>query len=292
MTVIPSPVPFASLAGTAFVILTYACFVHVARGSVAVTPSSVQTNEYQQVVLMAGLPSDAGAHSYTYQWTHDGVDITGNPTASTRTLVISFVTAADAGSYYCRLSRGDGLVSSSQTATIEVFFAPTIAVQPQAFLELLPGAQFEVTVTVTSNPSPSFTWFKGGVVYTTTPAATTSTLTITNISAADSATYSVVATNALGSVTSSNAVLRVTEPTTIDSQPQNVSVNSGESIVLTAVLGGNSFPALQWYKDGILLPGEVHLSLTMHDADASDEGWYTLSVISAFGTFTSSPAFV
>eukprot|EP00041_Stephanoeca_diplocostata_P029852 m.889599 g.889599 ORF g.889599 m.889599 type:complete len:1676 (+) comp23645_c0_seq10:289-5316(+) len=285
-----SQIPCALQIWTAALLLP--SIMHVVKGSVAVIPSSVQTNEYQQVVLMAGLPSDAGAHSYTYQWTHDGVDISGNPSASTRTLVISFVTAADAGSYYCRLSRGDGLVSSSQTATIEVFFAPVIETQPQAFQELLPGALFEATVTVSSNPSPNFTWYKGGVVYTTTPAATTSTLTVTNISTADSGTYSVVATNTLGSVTSSNAVLRVTEQTTIDSQPENVTINSGESISLTAVLGGNSFPALQWYKNGVLLPGEVHLSLTIHDADLSDEGWYTLSVISAFGTFTSSPAFV
>ncbi len=68
------------------------------------------------------------------------------------------------------------------------------------------GAAFALTATATGAAPISYQWSKNGAII---PGATTSTLSFTGIQSSDAGTYLVVATNSVGTVVSTNAVLTV-----------------------------------------------------------------------------------
>jgi len=80
---------------------------------------------------------------------------------------------------------------------------PTILVQPQSYA-VVAGSNLTVSVTVTGAPEPGLQWQFNG---TNLPGANLATLTLNNMSVAQSGSYDVVVTNSFGSVTSAVARL-------------------------------------------------------------------------------------
>jgi hypothetical protein len=90
--------------------------------------------------------------------------------------------------------------------------APSITAQPQSRTNVA-ATTATFTVIATGTPPLSYRWRCNGIVLTDGgrfSGASSSVLTIANVMANDAASYSVVVTNAYGSVTSSNAVLTLT----------------------------------------------------------------------------------
>jgi hypothetical protein len=85
--------------------------------------------------------------------------------------------------------------------------APTITTQPVS-QTVGPGASATFSVTA-SGTSLTYQWAHGG---TNVPAGTAATLTLNNVQAADAGSYTVVVTNANGSVTSNPATLTIDTP--------------------------------------------------------------------------------
>ncbi len=83
--------------------------------------------------------------------------------------------------------------------------APTFSQHPQS-QAVSSGSEVSLTATASGSPAPTFQWRKNGV---NIAGATGQVLTLTNVQSADAGSYSVVATNASGSATSSNATLTV-----------------------------------------------------------------------------------
>jgi len=83
--------------------------------------------------------------------------------------------------------------------------APAITTQPVAQTVAL-GDSVTFTAAATGAPTPTFQWMVDGDII---PGATSSSLTLSNVQVSDAGTYSVVATNGLGLVVSSGAVLTV-----------------------------------------------------------------------------------
>ncbi|HWA27797.1 MAG TPA: FG-GAP-like repeat-containing protein, partial [Lacunisphaera sp.] len=99
-----------------------------------------------------------------------------------------------------------GLVSTGVILT-SVPAQPVITVQPNPSNSVvLPGHNIAFSVAVTGSPAPALQWQKNGV---SIAGATSATLTLTDVFPADTASYSVVATNVVGSVISSAATLIV-----------------------------------------------------------------------------------
>ncbi len=86
--------------------------------------------------------------------------------------------------------------------------APAITSQP-ASATVAPGGSATFSVTATGTPAPSYQWRKNGA---DVPGATSSSLTIANAQAADAGNYSVVVSNAVGSIVSDGAALTVESP--------------------------------------------------------------------------------
>jgi hypothetical protein len=113
--------------------------------------------------------------------------------------------------------------------------APVITAQPQN-AGFIPGGSATFTVAASGSPAPTFQWqFKGSAI----SGATNSSLTLSNLRDSDIGAYTVVASNALGSVTSSPATMVRVSP---QPNPNPGTNNSG---------GGGGAPS-EWFLLALL----------------------------------------
>src|SRR5205085_6419680 len=111
--------------------------------------------------------------------------------------------------------------------------------------------------------------------------AATSTLVLSNVQAAQAGSYSIFASNALGSVTSSNALLTVLAPPAITSQPGSQTVAEGVTMTLNAAAAGSGPLSYQWRFNGTNLAnggsisGATGPSLTITSVRPTHTGNYS-----------------
>lgn len=172
---------------------------------------------------------------------------------------------------------------SAQAAT-----APTITSQPQSQTVAV-GGTASFSVTATGSPAPTYRWRKNGTNINGAAGAG-ATYTKTNVQTSDAATYSVVVTNSAGSVTSAGAVLTVTVPPAITTQPQSQTVSAGASVTFTVVATGTPAPTYQWRKGGTNISGATNASYNIASAQLADAGTFSVSVTNSAGNVVSNNA--
>ncbi|HUR59358.1 MAG TPA: immunoglobulin domain-containing protein [Opitutaceae bacterium] len=157
-----------------------------------------------QVGTAATFATSVTGNGLTYQWRKNGVNIAG---ATTAVYTIGSVTAADAGNYDVIITNTLGAVLSSmaQLVVVTAPTAPVFTLQPATRIAAV-GNNVTLSASAAGAPSPTYQWRKNGVAIA---GATGATLTLNNVSAGDAAVYEVVATNSVGSVTSTSAILNV-----------------------------------------------------------------------------------
>jgi len=154
----------------------------------------------------------SGSPAPTVQWFRDGITY-GSWAGSS--LILYEVTAADAGNYVAVATNSAGSVTSNP-AVISVSgstpppptstaIAPTITTQPVS-QTVANKSTVTFSVSATGTPAPTLQWFRNGVTFA---GWTGPTLTLRNVTTSDSGTYTAVATNSAGSVTSNPATLTV-----------------------------------------------------------------------------------
>ena len=156
--------------------------------------------------------------------------------------------------------------------------APTIFLQPQnLYISVSNNATFAV---VAGGALPlSYQWrFNSAPI----SGATASGFTRTNAQAGDLGSYSVVITNAMGSVTSSNALLTLSTPPLITSQPQPQGVLAGQSASFSVVASGSPPLSYQWRWNDAALPGATASAFVLAAAWPSNGGPYSV-IVSNFG---------
>jgi len=160
---------------------------------------------------------------------------------------------------------------------------PIILVQPLSLTVLnLDIATF--TVVASSLTTMTYQWYKDGNGIN---GATSSTLSLVNVTSANAGNYYVKITNAGGTVTSSTATLLVFAPPAITSQPVSLTVTQGQNATFTVSANGSGNLYYQWSKNGTLVAGATSSKLRMPDAKLSDAGKYTVTVTNAYGFVTS-----
>ncbi len=182
---------------------------------------------------------------------------------------------------------------SVASITIGAASAPTITTQPVAVNTLIRGATATFSVVATGNPAPTYLWKKGTTNLVdggNVSGATTDTLTLTNIQAADSADYMVVVTNTQGFINSQPANLTVIVPPTITTPPQSQSVVGGAAVNLTVVVSSQGTPTYQWKKGGVAIDGATLPFYNIPSVQIGDAGSYTVEVTNAAGTTPSTAA--
>ena len=144
-----------------------------------------------------------------------------------------------------------------------------IAQQPVSGSAVCAGGQVAVSVRATGT-SPSYQWYRNGALVTGNATATSATLVLTNVSAGDAGSYSVVVTGGL-SVTSTAFVLVVNErpSLTVNSTPSSILTCTNPRLTLTA---NTSATELHWST------GETTASISV-----SQTGTYSVTATGSGG---------
>ena len=137
---------------------------------------------------------------------------------------------------------------------------------------------------VASGPTPyQFQWRKNGVAMA---GQTTNTLTLTNVTSADAATYSLKLTGGYDSVTNSATL---TVRTNVTATPLTNLVRSvGASAVFSTVASGTAPFTYAWQKNGTVITGQTGSSLVLTNLAISDSGTYCVIVSGACNSVTNS----
>jgi hypothetical protein len=102
--------------------------------------------------------------------------------------------------------------------------------------------------------------------------------------------YTVVISNAAGSVTSDATMLNAEEPPAITTQPVGQTFTGGQTVTFSVLATGIPLPTYQWRKDGIAILGATNATFTLSNAQAADAGSYTVVITNASGSVTSNAA--
>jgi endonuclease/exonuclease/phosphatase family metal-dependent hydrolase len=161
---------------------------------------------------------------------------------------------------------------------------PAITAQPQSQTNFA-GGNVSFSVTVTGTSPLGFQWVFNG---TNISGATTNPFALANIQLTNAGNYSVIVTNVAGSVTSSNAVLAVTNaPPSITTQPQSQTVSLGDTTVLNATAIGTPPLNYQWRFNGTNISGANTNNYTLASIQLTNAGNYTVVITNFVGSATS-----
>jgi hypothetical protein len=277
--------------------------------TLTITVGAVVTNS-ATVNATAGTAFNLALTSSTLSASITGYNVSGLPAglSASNTGVISG-TPTTAGNYLLTVSANTaGGTGPSSTITLTVAPAvggggggpvitpvPTITSQPAAVTVTAGGtATFAVTATSSTGGSLTYQWLLGGVALS---GQTSSTLTLTNVQAAQAGSYSVTVAAVGGtSVTSNAAALTVTAaaptptPVTITSQPASQSVNAGASVTFTVAASGSGTLAYQWAKNGVAISGATAATYSITNVSTTDAGSFTVAVSNGSSSATSNAA--
>jgi uncharacterized delta-60 repeat protein len=180
-------------------------------GKCSLTTPEITSQPTNQTITVGGTVNfsvtASGASPLSYQWSFNGTNIDG---ATNTTLTLTNVQLTQAGNYTVLVTNVYGSVLSSN-AILTVVTAPYIITQPTN-QTVTAGGTANFNVTAGGTLPLSYQWQFNS---TNIAGATSSTLTLTNVQTSQAGNYAVLATNAYGSVLSSNAVLTVAPATTV-----------------------------------------------------------------------------
>jgi hypothetical protein len=251
-----------------------------------------------------------GTPPFSYQWQMDGMNLVNGHTngatisgATSNVLTISNVQLTNIGSYRVIVTNMVGSVTSS-VAVLTVQSTPVFVLQPtnQA---IAVGSNAIFVTTVIGTVPLHYQWWDGTNLVKnrtvtngpTISGATSNVLTIGNAQTTNSGNYTVIVTNIDGAVTSSVALLTVTNiPPAITRQPMSQTNGGGTTVTLAVTATGTAPLKYQWQMNGTNLVNGGHISgatsntLTISAVQTNNNGNYTVIVTNFGGVVTSSVA--
>lgn len=177
-----------------------------------------------------------GAAPLSYQWRRNGVNLAGGTTTA---WVIAGAQPADAGSYTVVVSNSGGSITSNIASLVVTGAAvvPPSIVTPPASQSVVAGQPVTFTVAAQGAAPLGYQWRKNGV---TIPGATGTSYTLPNTTAADAGSYTVVITNAGGSITSGAAVLVVLPASVLTNLSVRTTLGPAQNLIVGAVISGGA----------------------------------------------------
>ncbi|CAE6971249.1 Beta-galactosidase [Paraburkholderia nemoris] len=167
--------------------------------------------------------------------------------------------------------------------------APVITTQP-ASITVNQGDTATFTVVAAGAGPLSYQWLQNGtaVATTTSPSYTTAATTASD----NGSTFTVVISNAAGSVTSASATLSVKAVApVITTQPASMAVALGSTATFNVTATGTAPLSYQWLENGTVLATTTSPSYTTAATTASDNGaTFSVVVSNAGGSATSAGA--
>ncbi len=220
-----------------------------------------------------------GARPLSYQWRFDGANLEAG---TNRVLLLAGADMAQAGEYTVTAGNAMGVVTSA-VATLEVVrLPPFLALEPTSTTVAAGDTNLYFRALPSGAPMPAYQWRLNGLAL---PGATNNILWFSPVTPVNAGSYTVVAINSSGSVTSSPAILSVV-PFFLDG-PQDTSLLVGNEVQIESEASGVILPSIcRWFHDGIELAGTngCALGFTATPADAGD---YWVIASNQYGSVTS-----
>jgi hypothetical protein len=237
----------------------------------------------------------AGSPPLSYQWLFNGENIPG---ASATNLVVASIQSTNAGNYTVVVTDSASASITSAVAVLTVLLPPTFTATPaNATNDAGTTAQFSALV---AGSAPiTYRWQYNSVNLTNGgrfTGVTTDTLTITIVLPTDAGNYRVVASNAAGTNISPAAILIVTGPPSIQTQPASQSVVSGNAANFSVAASGTQPLSYQWQRNGVDLSDSTNIlgattsALTLTGVTTNDAGTYRVVLTNTAGALTSQVA--
>ena len=207
---------------------------------------------------------------------------------------------ANAGNYQVIVSSTWGSVTSS-VAVLSVDVPPSITVQPTN-QSVINGHDTTLRAQATGTAPLAYQWQFNGTNLPASPTrgynpsgAASTNLTFLPAGATNGGGYTLVITNAFGSVTSSVAVLTIVYPPAITNQPLSQDIVYGSGATLSVGATGTAPLAYQWQFNGTNLPNanfptSTNASLVLNQVSSANTGSYAVIITNAWGTVTSHAA--
>ena len=164
---------------------------------------------------------------------------------------------------------------------------PAIVTQPQSQTNAV-GATITFSVGASGSGTLACQWQFNG---TNIAGATANPFVLVNAQLTNNGNYSVIVTNLFGSVTSSNAVLLLTNaPPAITTQPQSQSVLAGQTATFSVAATGTPPLNYQWFFSGTNIAGATTNPFTLANVQLTNAGNYSVVITNIAGSVTSSAA--
>ena len=186
------------------------------------------------------------------------------------------------------VNTGSSLIRKGTAAPLNA--PPTITTQPSNSSGNI-GFSVSLSVSVSGTNPFTYQWYFNNTAITnssTVSGATTSSLTISNLSSQAVGQYYVIITNAYGSVNSQKVSVSLSSPV-ITAQPLSQSVALNGSVTLSVTATGSN-PSYQWFFNGTAILGANSSTYTISNAQNANQGSYSVTITNPYGTVTSSPA--
>lgn len=165
--------------------------------------------------------------------------------------------------------------------------APLVTSQPQSKTVAV-GATVNFSVGASGSQPLRYQWRFGNVELV---GKTNSTLIISNVQPSDGGNYSVLITNTISSVTSSNALLTVLASVVITSSPQGQSIRVGSNVTFSVSAAGDGPLSYQWKFNGSTnIGGATNSTFTINNVQLTNAGTYSVVVSNSVSSATSSNA--
>jgi len=206
-----------------------------------------------------------GSETLHYQWYKNSVPY-GVDSPMLEFLALD---ETDEGDYYCNVSNGEGNINSNICSIGVVNGTPTInSISTEN--DLLCVGTNNLFSSDVDGENFYITWFlnSNSVGYGTN-------YNIISADVDDEGEYYFTATNVCGSVNSGTLEIDIVIPANITTEPQTQSICEGEDVVFSPVAEGD-FLYFIWMKDGVLMPAEQNISLTISGATYPHLNYYNL----------------
>jgi hypothetical protein len=221
----------------------------------------------------------------TIEWFIDGLKIaTITNTLTSSNIFIGYYDTFNSLSSNTNLSFG--MFDNVRVERLVTNVPPYLTSQPQS-LSVAQGSNAVFNVTAGGTATLGYQWRFGG---TNIAGATQSSYTRSNAQTNDAGNYTVLVTNAYGSVTSSIATLTVLLPPVITNQPESQTVKDGTNATFSVVATSVAPLSYQWQFNGGDINGATDSSFSIAHVTAFDAGNYTVSIANVAGEVTSSNA--
>ena len=176
----------------------------------------------------------------------------------------------------------NGNINSVMTNNFTISGPFTIVTHPES-KELCVGENLSLKVSV-NGKGLSFQWKKNG---TSISGANDSTYTVSNVTAANAGSYTVVVSSSCqADATSNSATVNVMQATVITSQPVSSNTCLGQSAAFSITADGQNL-SYQWFLDNQMIPGATGAQHVISAAALTDAGAYYCEVSSLCGKIKS-----